>query len=131
MLLSDTVDTIGHNKQNVFFSVSSPLRLPFSWRKNGAEVGFPEYIVGCEEDGRYFCTITEATAEDEGSWECLLDDGSGDGPLCSFCVVKVLIPKHFKVPKFLEDLKVGEEMNPNLIWEYGYHSNKQENSEQG
>ena len=77
--------------------MSSPLRLPFSRRKNGSEVGFPEYIVGCEEDGRYFCTMTEATAEDEGSWECLLDDGSGDGPLCSFCVVKVLIPKHFKV----------------------------------
>lgn len=47
------------------FPVSSQLQLPFVWRKNGAEVGFPKYVLGCEEDGKYFCNITDATKEDE------------------------------------------------------------------
>ncbi len=50
---------------DVFHTVSCSLQLPFAWRRNGAEVGFPDYIIGCEEDGKYFCNIVNATAEDE------------------------------------------------------------------
>ena len=59
--------------------------------------------------------ITNASAEDEGSWEIVLDSGEEE-PLSSFCIVKVIIPKHFKPPKFLEDLKValGEDGNVSL-----------------
>ena len=108
--------------------MSSQLQLPFVWRKNGQEVGFPDYIIGCEEDGKYFCNIVNATREDEGSWEILLEDG--DDFLNSFCVLRVVIPKHFKPPRFLEELRVflGENGNvsleckvigipqPNLVW---------------
>ena len=48
-----------------FGVVSSNLQLPYVWRKNGEEVGFPNYIIGCEEDGKYFCNIVNATKEDE------------------------------------------------------------------
>ena len=35
------------------------------WRLNGREVGFPRYVVGAEEDGKYFCNITNANKDDE------------------------------------------------------------------
>lgn len=40
----------------------------------------------------------------------------GDDFLTSFCVLRVIIPKHFKPPKFLEDLRVflGENGNVSL-----------------
>ena len=49
----------------LFVKVSSSLQLPFVWRRNGREIGFPEYVIGCEEDGKYFCNITQARQEDE------------------------------------------------------------------
>ena len=51
----------------------------------------------------------------QGTWECLLEDG--DDYISSFCVVKVSIPKHFKIPKFLEDLKVALGENGNVSLE--------------
>jgi hypothetical protein len=125
--LKDVDVTYGEDAQ-LSMQVTSKLQLPFSWRLNGTEVGFPNYVVGCEEDGKYFCNIVSANRDDEGSWECVLEDG--DELISSFCVVRVLIPKHFKPPVFLEDLRVflGENGNvsleckvigipqPKLIW---------------
>jgi hypothetical protein len=110
-------------RKHICFTVSSSLQLPFHWRKDGVTVGLPKYMVGGEEDGRYFCNIVNATKEDEvlsknslferfarkifffkGSWECILENG--DEILSSFCVVNVTIPRHFKAPKFLEDLHI-------------------------
>ncbi len=45
-------------------AVNSSLQLPFVWRRNGREVGFPDYIIGCEEDGKYFCNVVNATTDD-------------------------------------------------------------------
>ncbi len=74
--------------------------------------------------GHHYAKFLLSIIIEQGSWECLLEDG--EEILSSFCVLKViliiiiaflfmtpspqsfqvLIPKHFKPPRFLEDLRV-------------------------
>jgi len=51
----------------------------------------------------------------QGSWEILLEDESE--LVSSFCVVRVVVPRHFKAPKFLEDLRVALAENGNVSLE--------------
>ncbi|TRY61201.1 hypothetical protein TCAL_10078 [Tigriopus californicus] len=88
----------------IFAQVSSKLQLPFSWKRNGSAVNFPEYVIGCEEDGKYFCNIVNATMQDEGLWELNIED-NGE-VLSSSCNIQVPIPQHFKAPKFLDNLRI-------------------------
>ncbi len=65
--LKDTEVKYGESCQ-LSMQVSSSLQLPFAWRRNGTEVGFPDYIIGCEEDGKYFCNVVNATTDDAVSF---------------------------------------------------------------
>ncbi|OXA64596.1 Muscle M-line assembly protein unc-89 [Folsomia candida] len=62
----------------------------------------PRYLQGNE--GRfYFLDISEVHIEDEGKWICLIENFHGRSS--STCLVKVMVPKAYKYPEFVEGLK--------------------------
>ncbi|GJQ76796.1 hypothetical protein Trydic_g15005, partial [Trypoxylus dichotomus] len=54
--------------------------------------------------GGYMLEIKPTEAEDQGQWKCVAT-GEGGAISVSNCTVNMIIPKHFRKPRFMESLK--------------------------
>lgn len=74
-----------------------------TWHRNDLPVSEGERFHFLHE-GNFFCAdVAPVTVEDGGRWTCMAENRAGRSS-CS-CRLNVLVPKAYKAPEFLEELK--------------------------
>jgi len=74
-----------------------------TWHRNDLPISDDERFHLLHE-GNFFCVdVAPVTVEDSGRWTCMAENRAGRSS-CS-CKLNVLVPKAYKAPEFLEELK--------------------------
>ncbi|XP_058119420.1 uncharacterized protein LOC131261405 [Anopheles coustani] len=85
--------------------ISSVSRPTVNWYKDDLVVdGTDNYKISSDESTyTYSIDVVTAQLDDQGEWKCVATNEFGQAG--TSCFVKLIIPKHYRKPKFLENLK--------------------------
>lgn len=93
---------------NIFFSAVTTESNPpsISWYKEDEElIESNRYRFSAEEDGTYLLNIVPLEINDQAEWKCVAVNKYGQTVTSSF--LKLNVPKNFKPPRFLEELRIA------------------------
>lgn len=77
-----------------------------TWYKEDEELSESyRYQFFSEKDGTFILNIVPLEIEDQAEWKCVAVNKYGQ--TVTSCFLKLNIPKHFKPPKFLDELKIA------------------------
>ncbi|XP_050422462.1 titin homolog isoform X2 [Adelges cooleyi] len=77
-----------------------------SWfRENEHVTESDHYRMSCEQNGTYFLSLGPIEIVDQAEWKCVAINKYGQTVTSSY--LKLNIPKNFKTPKFLEELRIA------------------------
>uniref|UniRef100_A0AAG5D040 Ig-like domain-containing protein n=1 Tax=Anopheles atroparvus TaxID=41427 RepID=A0AAG5D040_ANOAO len=85
--------------------ITSVSRPTVNWYKDDLVVeGSDNYKISSDEStNTYSIDVVVAQLDDQGEWKCVATNEFGQAG--TSCFVKLIIPKHYRKPKFLENLK--------------------------
>ncbi|KAJ8924692.1 hypothetical protein NQ315_000843 [Exocentrus adspersus] len=83
--------------------ISSSSQLTIEWYRNEERVNEGERYRFVNEGGFHCVDVAPVTANDLGRWTCTARNASGQAS--SSCHLNVLVPKTYKAPEFLEELR--------------------------
>lgn len=86
-------------------TVQMPPTPKLSWYKDDhkLEIDGKKYTQTNETQGVFHLNVLKLEFEDQAEWKCVASNEFGRAECSSF--LKLIIPKHFKKPKFLENLR--------------------------
>jgi len=89
-----------------FFLVTTESTPSISWYKEDEQVTETNrYQFSTEGDGTYILNIMPLEIDDQAEWKCVAINKYGQTATSSF--LKLNIPKNFKSPRFLEELRIA------------------------
>lgn len=88
----------------IFFIVSILPDPNVMWLRDDVPIeDCDKYKLSKENLGVRYLDITPLTFEDQAEWKCVAMNDYGES--VTTCFLKLIIPRHFKKPRFLEDLQ--------------------------
>lgn len=89
-----------------YFLVVTESTPSISWYKEDEELSESNrYQFSSEENGTFILNIVSLEIDDQAEWKCIAVNKYGQTVTSSF--LKLNVPKHFKPPKFLDDLRIA------------------------
>jgi len=93
-------------RSTFFFLVTTESTPSISWYKEDEQLTESNrYQFSTEDNGTYTLNIVPLEIDDQAEWKCVAINKYGQTATSSF--LKLNIPKNFKRPRFLEELRIA------------------------
>lgn len=104
--LSDSRVRVG-DKHEFQFKISRPLtnKDTVEWFNKSHKVELKDRLIPSVEGNVCKLFMSQVEVQDEGEWMCEIANNTGSHKVSTHCNMAILIPRNYRKPRFLENLK--------------------------